>query len=99
MSEAPLDGAPSAEWRVETGDETDWLSVYGRVAEMIVLGRMRGAKTVPMDVLDAALRCRRRSGTDAPLLLGRRRGRTRIRIPASSRSSLGQFRRFVSGNS
>jgi len=75
MSAAPLDGAPSAEWRVETGDETDWLSVYGRVADLLVLGRMRGAKTVPMDVLDAAL-----METGHPLLI----------VPAQTPEQIGQ---------
>jgi nucleotide-binding universal stress UspA family protein len=52
---APLDGAVSAEWRVATGDEARLLPQYGRVADLIVLGRTREGGETPTEVIDAAL--------------------------------------------
>lgn len=55
MSAAPLDAAISAEWRVETGDETHWMAMHGRVADLLVLGRSWDGGAAPMDLMDAAL--------------------------------------------
>ena len=64
MSTTASDGAPTAEWRVETGEEPHWLAIHGRIADLLVLGRVRDDKSVPMDVLDAAL-----METGRPLLI------------------------------
>ena len=46
---------PSAEWRMETGDEPSWLAEHGRAADMLVVGRQREGEPVATDVLEAAL--------------------------------------------
>lgn len=55
MSATPLDAAISAEWRAETGDETHWMTVHGRVADLLVLGRPREGGTAANGLMDAAL--------------------------------------------
>lgn len=55
MSATPMDAAPSAEWRAETGDEAHWMAVHGRIADLLVLGRSREGGAIPMDVMDAAV--------------------------------------------
>ena len=54
-SAAPSGALPSAELRVETGDEPTWLAEHGRAADLLVVGRMRNGEDVAMDVLEAAL--------------------------------------------
>ena len=36
-------GPPSAEWHVETGEEPDWMAVYGRTSDLIVASRAADA--------------------------------------------------------
>lgn len=55
MSRTPIDGFPTAEGLVETGDEADWLARLGRAADVVVLGRVRDDKAAAVDVLDAML--------------------------------------------
>lgn len=50
-----LAAVPSAEWRVETGDEAGWLAEHGRAADLVVVGRARNGEAVAMDLLEAAL--------------------------------------------
>ncbi len=47
--------AASAEWLVEVGAESDWLALYGRTADLMVLGRARQGEQVAMWLLEAAL--------------------------------------------
>lgn len=46
---------PSAELRMETGDEPTWLATHGRTADLLVVGRSRPGEAVAMDVLEACL--------------------------------------------
>ena len=46
---------PSAEWRMEVGDEPAWLAEHGRTADLLVVGRAREGEPVAMDVLEACL--------------------------------------------
>jgi nucleotide-binding universal stress UspA family protein len=50
-----LAAVPSAEWRLETGDEAGWLAEHGRAADLVVVGRARNGEAVAMDLLEAAL--------------------------------------------
>jgi len=55
---ATPDGAagPSAEWRVETGEEPRWIATYGVAADLIVASRERGdANALARSILEAAL--------------------------------------------
>lgn len=54
MSSTPIDGVPTAEWQVETGDEAELLALHSRAADVLVIGRLRG-KSAALDVLDATL--------------------------------------------
>jgi nucleotide-binding universal stress UspA family protein len=51
----PTTTLPSAEWRMETGDEPAWLAEHGRAADLVVIGREREGEPVAMDILEAAL--------------------------------------------
>jgi nucleotide-binding universal stress UspA family protein len=51
----PSTALPSAEWRMETGDEPSWLAEHGRASDLLVVGREREGEPVAMDVLEAAL--------------------------------------------
>jgi len=64
LSRTAPDNRPTAEWRVETGEEPRWLASHGRTADLLVIGRVRDQGATPMDVLDAAL-----TGTGRPLLI------------------------------
>ncbi len=64
MSTTPVDDAPTAEWRMETGDEADRLALAGRAADLTVLGRLRGDRPASTDTLNTAL-----MHTGRPLLL------------------------------
>jgi len=46
---------PSAEWRMEVGDEPAWLAEHGLTADLLVVGRAREGEPVAMDVLEACL--------------------------------------------
>jgi len=60
----PTAALPSADWRVETGDEPAWLAEHGRAADLLVIGRAREGEDLAMDVLEAAL-----MGTGRPVLI------------------------------
>lgn len=58
--EIPLEATPgvdrvSAEWRVETGDQGTWIAAYGRVADLLVVGRTRDDGTSGVGLLETAL--------------------------------------------
>lgn len=58
--EVPLEATPgvdrvSAEWRVETGDQGTWIAAYGRVADLLVVGRTRDDGTSGVSLLETAL--------------------------------------------
>lgn len=55
---------PSAEWRMEVGDEPAWLAEHGRTADLLVVGRAREGEPVAMDVLEACL-----MATGRPMLI------------------------------
>jgi nucleotide-binding universal stress UspA family protein len=55
ISSDPATNLPSAEWRMETGDEPRWLAERGHTADLLVVGRARDGEPVAMDVLEAAL--------------------------------------------
>lgn len=55
LTETPCSGAPSATFRVETGEETRLLPKYARAADLTVLGRARDGEAVAMDVLESVL--------------------------------------------
>ncbi len=55
LADTPVAGAPSATFRVETGEEALLLAAYGRTADLTVLGRARDGEAVTMDVLEAVL--------------------------------------------
>lgn len=55
MSATPLNVAVSAEWCAETGDQAHWMATYGRIADLLVLGRPLAGGAIPLDVLDAVL--------------------------------------------
>lgn len=75
MSSTAVDGALTAEWCAETGEERDWLVTYGRAADLLVLGRRGEDKGLAMDVLDATL-----METGRPLLI----------VPAHPPAQIGQ---------
>jgi nucleotide-binding universal stress UspA family protein len=54
VSADPSADLPSAEWRLETGEEPRWLAAHGRAADLVVVGRAREGATAT-DVLEAAL--------------------------------------------
>ena len=55
LSDSPIGGAPSATFRVETGDEARLLAARGRTADVTVLGRAADGEAVALDLLEAAL--------------------------------------------
>ena len=64
---------PSAEWRVEIGDEPTWLAEHGRTADLVVVGRAREGEPVAMDVLEACL-----MATGRPVLIAPARAPSRL---------------------
>jgi nucleotide-binding universal stress UspA family protein len=60
----PNAALPSAEWRLETGDEPAWLTEHGRAADLLVIGRAREGEVLAIDMLEAAL-----VGTGRPVLI------------------------------
>lgn len=46
---------PSAELRLETGNEASWLAAHGRSADLVVVGREREGEPVAMEMLEACL--------------------------------------------
>ena len=55
---------PSAEWKLETGDEALRLAEYGRAADLMVLGRVREGGTARMRALETSL-----TATGRPVLI------------------------------
>jgi nucleotide-binding universal stress UspA family protein len=54
----------SAEFTVETGSDAQWISEYGRFADLVVVGRPLAGREAAMEVLEAAL-----MDTGRPLLV------------------------------
>jgi len=54
----------SAEFTVETGSDAQWISEYGRFADLVVVGRAQPGHEMAMEVLEAAL-----MDTGRPLLV------------------------------
>jgi len=54
----------SAEFTVETGGDAQWISEYGRFADLVVVGRAQPGREMAMEVLEAAL-----MDTGRPLLV------------------------------
>jgi len=71
ISADPSTSLPSAEWRMETGEEPTWLADHGRAADMLVVGRARNGEEVAIDVLEAAL-----MWTGRPMLIAPPKART-----------------------
>ena len=57
-------GGVSAEFTVETGSDAQWISEYGRFADLVVVGRAQPGREMAMEVLEAAL-----MDTGRPLLV------------------------------
>ena len=55
LSDSPLAGAPSATFRVETGNEARLLAARARTADLTVLGRAADGEAVTLDLLEAVL--------------------------------------------
>ncbi|HVY14099.1 MAG TPA: universal stress protein [Rhodopila sp.] len=55
LSSEALAAVPTAEWRLETGDEAGLLAKHGRVADLLVVGAMRDGTTALKDLLQVAL--------------------------------------------
>jgi nucleotide-binding universal stress UspA family protein len=55
VSSDPATNLPSAELRMETGDEPTWLAAHGRAADLVVVGREREGEETAMDTLEACL--------------------------------------------
>jgi nucleotide-binding universal stress UspA family protein len=55
LSDSPIAGAPSATFRVETGDEARVLASQARTADVTVLGRAADGEAVTLDLLEAGL--------------------------------------------
>ena len=62
-----------ADMVVETGHEAQWISEYGRSADLIVIGRKRDGEEVALDLLEAAL-----LNTSRPLLIAPARAPSRL---------------------
>ncbi|CAH2604483.1 Universal stress protein [Rhodovastum atsumiense] len=58
----------SAEFTVETGSDAQWISEYGRFADLVVVGHAQPGREVAMEVLEAAL-----MDTGRPLLIAPRK--------------------------
>ena len=54
----------TAEFSVETGSDAQWISEYGRFADLVVVGRAQPGREMAMEVLEAAL-----MDTGRPLLV------------------------------
>jgi nucleotide-binding universal stress UspA family protein len=73
VSADPSTTLPSADWRIETGDEARWLAEHGRAADLIVMGRSRNGEGLAMDMLEAAL-----IDSGRPVLIAPRQGRREL---------------------
>ena len=69
----PATDPPSAEWRMETGDEPAWLAEHGRAADLLVVGRAREGEAVAMDVLEASI-----MATGRPVLVAPAKAPSRV---------------------
>jgi nucleotide-binding universal stress UspA family protein len=52
---APGQPGPSAQWVRQIGDEPYWVAGYGRVADLLVIGRPTGGEGASIDTIEAAL--------------------------------------------
>jgi nucleotide-binding universal stress UspA family protein len=48
-------GAPSAQWIRQVGDEPHWVAEYARASDLLVIGRAAGGEGVPLDAIEGAL--------------------------------------------
>ena len=64
VSAEPSAALPSAEWRMETGDEPAWLAAHGRAADLVVVGRAHDGEAVDMSLLETALMATGRPDAD-----------------------------------
>ncbi len=55
VSSDPATNLPSAELRMETGDEDTWLAAHGRAADIVVVGREREGEETAIDTLETCL--------------------------------------------
>jgi nucleotide-binding universal stress UspA family protein len=55
ISSDPATDLPSAELRMETGDEPTWLAAHARAGDIVVVGRSREGELAAMDVLESCL--------------------------------------------
>ena len=55
VSSDPGTNLPSAELRMETGDEDTWLAAHGRAADIVVVGREREGEETSIDTLETCL--------------------------------------------
>lgn len=55
VSSDPATNLPSAELRMETGDEDEWLAAHGRAADIVVVGREREGEETAIDTLETCL--------------------------------------------
>ena len=55
FSDAPGTNRPTAEWRVETGEDEEWITNHGRTADLLVVGRGREDQAEGRGLLEAAL--------------------------------------------
>jgi nucleotide-binding universal stress UspA family protein len=55
ISSDPATNLPSAELRMETGDEPMWLAAHGRSADMMVVGRERDGEDTALGAIEACL--------------------------------------------
>ena len=84
---------PSAEWRLEVGEEPAWLAEYGRTADLLVVGRAREGEPVAMNYAGGLPYGNRPSGADCTRQRTRLAwqeqspspGRTDPRLPGPSR--------------
>lgn len=73
VSSDPTTDLPSAEWRMEIGEEPAWLAEHGRLADLLVAGRAREGEPVAMDVLEACL-----MATGRPVLIAPAKAPSRL---------------------
>ena len=64
ISSDPATDLPSAELRLETGEETAWLAAHGHSADLLVVGRAREGEAVAIDLLETCL-----LGSGRPVLI------------------------------
>ncbi|MBO0738846.1 MAG: universal stress protein [Alphaproteobacteria bacterium] len=65
LADAPIaQGAPSAQWLRQTGDEAYWVAELGRSADLLIIGRRTDDPGVSVDTIETAL-----LGSGRPVLI------------------------------